>query len=200
MAQRAAGVWAALAVLSIAPGFLAGCSAAAAGPLRALSVGGQPIVDGASISIHPGVSADFTAFVVNPLTSPVTLISASVLPVPGSPPTGQLIHVGISTDNGFAAAAEGWPLPHPATRKLAGARIGHGQSNIIFGITGHVPGKDYSTAGLKIRYRYRGQVYSVVAWSAAVACVTKVITRQPVCPHAADRIQAKVKKMAGESP
>jgi hypothetical protein len=200
MAQRAAGVCAALAVLSIVPGSLAGCSTATSGPLQALSVGGQPTVDGASISIHPGVSADFTAFIVNPLTSPVTLISASVLPVPGSPPTGQLVHLGISTTRDMAAAVDGWPIPSLPTRKLAGARIGHGQSNIIFGITGHVPGKDYSVAGLKIRYRYRGQVYSVVAWSAAAACVTKVITRDPVCPHAADRLQAKVKKMAGESP
>jgi hypothetical protein len=198
MARPTAAGWVALIVLLIVPGFLAACSSGnAAGPLQTLTLGGQPTVDGASISIHPGVSADFTAFVVDPLTSPVTLISASVVPVPGSPPTGQLIHVGISTDNGMAAAMDGWPIAHPATRTLAGARIGHGQSNIIFGITGYVPGRNYSVAGLRIRYRYRGQVYSVVAWSAAVACVTRIITRRPACPHAADRIQVKVIKLAG---
>jgi hypothetical protein len=189
-----------LAILLIVPGLLAGCSSSDAsngvGPLRALSFGGQPTVDGASISIHPGVSADFTAFVVNPLTSRVTLISASVVPVPGNRPAGQLVHLGVSMGNGFAAALDGWPLTHLDTRQLTGARIGHGQSNIIFGITGHIPGKDYSVAGLKIRYRYHGHVYFVVAWSAAVACVARVIIRDPACGQAADRIQAKVENMA----
>jgi hypothetical protein len=90
-------------------------------------------VDGAGVEIHPGESADFTAFVVNPLTTPVTLISATVVPVTGTRPTGQLVHLGISEDNGMVAAADGWPLTVPPIRKLVGARIGHGQSNIIFG-------------------------------------------------------------------
>jgi hypothetical protein len=132
VAQRTG--WAALVFLLVMPGFLAGCSGGYPfGPLQTLTLGGQPTVDGAGVEIHPGESADFTAFVVNPLTTPVTLISATVVPVTGTRPTGQLVHLGISEDNGMVAAADGWPLTVPPIRKLVGARIGHGQSNIIFG-------------------------------------------------------------------
>jgi hypothetical protein len=195
MAQRTR--WAALAALLIVPGLLAGCSGGdAAGPLQTLMSGGQPTVDGAGVEIHPGESADFTAFVVNSLNSPVTLISASVVPVTGTRPTGQLVHLGISKGHDMAAATNGWPLPNLPTRQLAGARIGHGQSNIIFGITGWMVGTNYTVAGLKVRYRYRGQVYSVVAWSAAVACVARVFTGPRACPNIGDQIQAKVDNTA----
>jgi hypothetical protein len=100
--------------------------------------------------------------------------------------------------NGMAGAADGWPVI--PTRELVGAQIGHGQSNIIFGITGYIAGHGYSVAGLNIRYSCHGQIYNVIAWSAAVACVTKLITRRAMCPNAADRTQARVKKMAAESP
>lgn len=193
---RAVARWAALAILSIGPGFLAACSTETAGPLRTLSVGGQPIVDGASVEIRPGWSADFTAFVVNPLKSPVTLMSASVVPVTGAAPTGHLLHVGISTTDGLAAALTGWPITQLPTRPLTGARIGHGKANIIFGITGSVNGRNYYAAGLRIRYRYDGQVYAVTAWSATVACVTSVITMRLSCPDVTNRTQAKVMRMA----
>jgi hypothetical protein len=200
MAQLSATRWAVLVILLIVPGLLAGCSGGgAAGPLHTLTFGGQPTVDGAGVEIHPGESADFTAFVVNPLNSPVTLISASVLPVTGTRPTGQLVHLGISKGNGLAAALTGWPLPSLPTRRLTGARIGHGQSNIIFGITGRIVGTDYTAAGLKIRYRYQGQFYSVVAWSAAVACVGRHLTGPRACPNIGDQTQARVDKMADGS-
>ena len=206
MTCRSVAGWAALAVLSIVPGFLTACSngsagplpTVSAGPLQALSAGGQPIVDGGSVEIHPGGSADFTAFVVNPLKSPVTLMSASVVPVTGSAPTGQLLHVGISTTTGMAGAADGWPVAHLPTRSLTGARIGHGQADIIFGISGGASGREYFAAGLRIRYRYHGQVYYVTAWSAAVACVVSVITRHPACPDASEHTQAEVKQMAAK--
>jgi hypothetical protein len=199
MAQRTR--WMALVILLIVAGFLlASCSGRdPAGPLQTLMQGGQPAVDGAGVEIHPGESADFTAFVVNRLSTPVTLISASVVPVTGARPTGQLVHLGVSNGKGMAAALNGWPLPGLPTRQLAGARIGHGQSNIIFGITGHVLDTNYTVAGLKIRYRYQGRVYSVVAWSAAVACVASVLTGPRACPNIGDQIQAKVQKMAGGS-
>jgi len=190
--------WVLLATLVVVPGVLAGCSGDAAGPLETLTQGGQPTVDGAGLEIHPGDSADFTAFVVNRLHTPLTLISASVVPVTGARPTGQLVHLGIINGNGIAGALNGWPVPGTPTRQFAGARIGHGQSNIVFGVTGRVVGTNYTVAGLKIRYRYRGQVYSVVAWSAAVACVARVFTGPRACPDIGDQIQAKVKKMAGE--
>src|SRR2546421_320735 len=87
--------------------------------------------------------------------------------VTGARPTGRLLHAAVSLTPNMVAADAGWPVPQFPARNLAGARIGHGQSNIVFGITSRVPGINYSVAGLKIRYRYRGQVYSVIAWSAA---------------------------------
>ena len=167
--------------------------------MQTLTFAGQPTVDAGSLEVHPGVPADFTAFVFNPLKTPVTLLSASVVPVTGTRPTGRLVHVAIATTNGMIAADSGWPPRRFPIRKLPGARIGHGQANIIFAMIGRVPGTNYSAAGLTIRYRYHGQVYSVIAWTAAVACVTKVINRKLSCPFITVQVEAKVKKMASES-
>jgi hypothetical protein len=100
----------ALAVASCTSGRPAGLMQASAGPLQALSLGGEPTVDGASVEVPPGGSADFTAFVVNPLRSPIRLVSATVVPVTGERPTGRLVHVGISTTLVMAAAVGGWPI------------------------------------------------------------------------------------------
>jgi hypothetical protein len=168
--------------------------------LRALSLGGSPVVDGGSVEVSPGASADFTAFLVNPSGAQVTLLSASVVPVPGLEPTGRLVHLGISKTRGIAGAADGWPVPGVPTREPSGAQIGRGQSNIVFGITGGTPGRNYSAAGLSIRYRYRGQIYHVTAWSAAIACITRSFAGQRrACPDITDQVQAKVHKMANDS-
>jgi len=113
MAQRRAARWAALIVfLLIVPGSLAACSSSdPAGPLQTLTLEGQPTVEGASLEVHPGEPADFTAFVVNPLKAPVTLLSAAVVPVTGTRPTGQLVHVAIATTVNMIAADSGWPPP-----------------------------------------------------------------------------------------
>jgi hypothetical protein len=190
-------------ILSVVPGLLAGCSGSGTGngPLQALSAGGQPIVNGAQVDVHPGHPADFTAFVFNPLTAPVTLVSASVVSVPGDRPTARLVHTGVATTRGFAGSDDGWPPPHVPIRPLAGGQIGHGQSNILFGIVGDTPGHGYSVAGLEIRYQYQGQTYEVFAPSAAVACVVNVIEGTGAdCPNADAHAQAKVEKMVGESP
>jgi hypothetical protein len=172
-----------------------------AGPLQALSASGELTVDGASVAVPPGGSADFTAFVVNPLRSPIRLVSATVVPVTGERPTGRLVHVGISTTPDMAGAAVGWPIHDLPTRPLSGALIGHGQSDIIFGIAGPVSGRAYSVAGLRIGYRYGHRTYYVVAWSAAVACVTtRYNDSHSLCPNAAANAQSRVKQMAGDSP
>jgi hypothetical protein len=199
MVQRTAARRAALIVLLIVPGLLAGC-ASGDGPLQTLTLGGQPTVDGGSLEVLPGMPADFTAYVFNPLRTPVTLLSAALVPVTGIRPAGQLVHVAVATTNGIIAAGSGWPPSRFPIRKLAGARLGHGQANIVFAMIGRVPGTNYSAAGLRIRYRYQGQVYSVIAWSAAVACVAKVITRRLACPFITPRVVAKVQRMAGEPP
>jgi hypothetical protein len=188
---------AALAAAVITLGFLvSACSSgAAAGPLKALSQAGQPTVDGGSVRARPGQSADFTAFVVNPLRSPVTLLSAAIVPVTGYAPTGKLAHVAISTTNDMIGADDGWPITHFPDRPLG--PIGHGQHNIVFGITGNAPGYYYA-AGLKIRYRYQGKIYYVTAWSAVIACVARRATKRSCSGTAAalDRIVDKVKQMA----
>jgi hypothetical protein len=61
-------------------------------------------------------------------------------------------------------------MPLRAPARWAVLLAGH---IIVFRMVGRVPGVNYPAAGLRTRYRYRGRVYSVVAWSAAVACVTK---------------------------
>jgi hypothetical protein len=187
-----------LVALSLLTMAIASCGPGQAGPLQALSEGGQPIVDGASVEIPPGRPADFTAFLFNPLTSSVRLLSAAIVRVTGHLPAAQLLHVGISTTPGFAGASTGWPIRRLPTRPLNGALIGHGQSNIIFGVTGPVSGRNYYVAGLKITYEYKAHIYHVVAWSAAVACVTTRF-RDPhfaACPGASDRTQTTVEKMA----
>jgi hypothetical protein len=189
---------AALVALLITLGFLSSaCSGGAAGPLQALSEGGHPTVDGASVEVTPGQSADFTAFVVNPLTSPVTLLSATIVPVTGYAPTAKLAHVALSTTNDLIGASVGWPITHPVFPVRPLGPIGHGQHNIIFGITGNAVGY-YYVAGLKIRYRYQGKIYYVTAWSAAIACVARHETKRSCSgtAAAAEHIQDKVQQMA----
>jgi hypothetical protein len=196
--RRVAIIGCALVVVAAA-GFLAvrSFSSNSAGPLQALSVGGQPTVTGGSVQVAPGQSADFTAFVYNPLATPVTLVSATIVPVTGYAPTGTLAHVAISTTNGIVGNAVGWPITHPVFPDRPLGPIGHGQHNIVFGITGNAVGYYYA-AGLKIRYLYQGKVYYVTAWSAVIACVARHVTKRS-CSGAADaaeRIQDKVQQIA----
>jgi hypothetical protein len=187
----------ALVALLLMLGFLPSDSLSVAGPLQALSLGGQPTVDGASVEVTPGEPADFTAFVVNPLTSPVTLLSATIVPVTGYAPTGKLAHVAISTTNGMIGASVGWPIIHPVFPDRPLGPVGHGQHNIVFGITGNAAGYYYA-AGLEIRYRYQGRIYYVTAWSAVIACVVMRVTKRS-CSRAGtalDTVQGKVQQMA----
>lgn len=185
----------ALVALLIMLGFVPSDSASVAGPLQALSAGGQPTVDGGSVAVTPGQSADFTAFVVNPLTSPVTLVSATIVPVTGYAPTGRLAHVAISTTVNMIGADAGWPITNFPDRSLGS--IGHGQHNIVFGITGNASGYYYA-AGLEIRYRYQGKIYYVTAWSAVIACVVRRVTKRTCSGAGAalDTVQNKVQQMA----
>ena len=132
------------------------CGSGQAGPLQALSERGQPIVNGASVQVPPGYPADFTAFLFNPLSSLIRLLSATIVPVTGHFPAARLLHVGIGTSPGIAGASSGWPLRYVPTRPLAGGLIRHGQSNIIFAVTGPVSGRNYYVAGLKIGYCVQG--------------------------------------------
>jgi hypothetical protein len=185
---------------------LCGCGGSSDGPLMGLAQGGQPIVDAGGLPVTPGQSADFTAFVVNKTHTPVTLMSASVIPVGGSPgyPIGHLIHLAVSLDKSFPGADRGWP-PSGGIKwePLRGAKVGFGQADIIFGISGKALFRNYVVAGLRITYLFQGQSYSVTAWSVGVACVipARLLKRRshPSCTAITDRIQSKVDHMAGTS-
>jgi hypothetical protein len=194
---RASARWLALVMTVITTLVTAACgSDPASGPLQALG-GSQPVVDGMGIPVLAGQPADFTAFVYNPLHVPVTLVSASAVLVPGTLPA-HLAHAAVDTTINIVGAARGWP-PDIPVKPLDGAQVGHGQTNIIAGITGTTVDKNYAVAGLKITYQYQGHTYYVIAWSAAVACVKKAIVgRESECGKVVEPpIVAKVEKMAG---
>jgi|SRR5215472_13652991 len=185
---------------------LCDCGGAAQGPLTGLASGGLPVVDAGSLQLAPGQSADFTAFVVNKTHTPATLMSASVIPVGGGSgyPTGRLIHLAVSLNKSFPGAGSGWP-PSGGIKvePMREAKIGFGQTDIIFGITGKTLFRDYVVAGLRITYLFQGQSYSVTAWSVGVACVrpARLLRRasHPSCSAITGRIHSKVDHMAGLS-
>ncbi|MGO8958965.1 MAG: hypothetical protein ACLQFR_16575 [Streptosporangiaceae bacterium] len=169
-----------------------------AGPLQSFNVKGQPIVTDASFQVMPGQPVDATTYVINSSRDPVTLVSASVVPVSGFP-TATLSHLAVDTTLHLIGAGRNWPPPVPV-RPFAGAKLSHGESRITFAITGRRTGVSYATAGLKITYTYHGQVYSVTAWSAVLACVTtpQNANNPAVCsPSAGNRLMNTVTSMAG---
>jgi len=117
----------------------------------------------------PGQIADFAAYVVNSGPGPVTLISASLVPIAGHP-AGPLVRLALGAHHDGVAAERGWPPGIPIIG-FKGARLPKGQSNIIFGFKVPDLGRTYMAAGIRITYRYQGQTYTVTAWSAATACV-----------------------------
>ena len=64
-------------------------------------------------------------------------------------------------------------MPGIVAGPFRGARVHHGNSSVIFGISGTRPGEDYMTAGLRIVYRYQGKLYTVSIWSATTDCVAR---------------------------
>jgi hypothetical protein len=157
--------------LGVALSVITACgSISPGGPLWTVTEGGLPNFGVGWTILAPGQPADMTAFVINSAQDPVTLVSASLIPI-GGHPTGRLIDLAVARDHG-GIAGHGWP-PGIPFRPFRGARLPHGQSNIIFGFEGPDAGRDYLTAGVKIRYRYHGQPYTMLAWSSATACVTR---------------------------
>src|SRR5579859_2037570 len=124
--DRAPARWLVLILALAASLAMAGCGAdPASGPLQSLGAGGHPVVDGAAVPVLAGQPADFTAFIYNPLHTPVTLVSASAVRVPGILPA-HLAHVAVGTSINIIGQGRGWP-PDLPVKPLKGARIGHGQ-------------------------------------------------------------------------
>lgn len=147
----------------------------------------------------PGQPAEMTAYLVNsaPGQDPVTLVSASLIPISGHP-TGRLVGLAVARDHDGVAAARGWPPRGVPFRAFPGALLPRGQSNIIFGFEGAQAGRDYMTAGLKIAYRYHGQLYTVLSWSSAVTCVTPDRNASmSACERASEVAKRATEQMAG---
>lgn len=144
-------------------------SSQSAGPLQTLNSGGQPYLAMSSTDVVPEQSADAEAYVFNSAQDSVQITGVTAVIVPGEP-AGRLAHVGLQSTGNSLAGGSGWPPPVPVTPAI-GAELAHGQTGIVFGITGSVIGRDYALAGLRVEYKYHGQLYSTVAWAGEAACV-----------------------------
>lgn len=144
-------------------------SSQSAGPLQTLSSGGQPYLAMSSSDVVPKQSADAEAYVFNSAQDPVQITEVTAVVVPGEP-AGHLVHVGVQSTGDSLAGGAGWPPPVPVKQAI-GAELPHGQTGIVFGITGLVIGRNYAVAGIRVEYKYHGQLYSTVAWAGEAACV-----------------------------
>jgi len=163
------------------------------GPLSSLIEGGQPLITDSGGPVQPGEPHIATAYVVNSSDDPATLVSASLVPVTGLP-AARLAHVAVDTNHDYNVAGRDWP-PGVPIEPLPGARLGHGQTGVVFAVTGPRRGT-FSAAGLKLTYRWHGSTYSVIAWSVSVACIH---VDGSACSHALDIATHRTEKMAGTS-
>jgi hypothetical protein len=163
---------------------------AEAGSLRTLLRHGKPAVTSGSVA--PGQQAEFAAYVDN-TGGPVTLVSASLIPIAGHP-AGHLAAVAVSQRRGPLGFARGWPPDSPVV-PFAGARIGPGDADVVFAMAGARPGT-YMAAGLSIVYRYHGHRYTMRAYAASVACVTTKARATASCPAAARQAGLATQKLA----
>jgi hypothetical protein len=185
----------AVALVLLAP---AGCgSGQSGGPLGNVTQGGQPNFAVSGGTTSPGQSNDATVYLVNSAQDPVTLVSASLIPIKGHP-AGRLVLLKVSA-KGQGVSARGWPIPSISARPFRRARLHHGESAIIFGFAGTRAGQDYMTAGLRVVYRYHGQLYTVLAWSASVACVSSNWRTGDVtaCNREGDVVRRATEQLAG---
>lgn len=184
--------------IAVAGSLISGCVTVPAGPLQTLTEQGQPVVGAGGVPVAPGQPVDGTALVVNTSRQPVTLVSASVVPVPGYR-AGLLVHLGVDASVDIVTPGINWPPGVPVTR-FSGAKLPAGESRIIFGFTGNQAGRNYAAAGIRITYTYQGRDLTVTAWSGIMACVTRSHQQS----HAARYCQAlggsfttAVRKVAG---
>jgi hypothetical protein len=146
------------------------------GPVTTLSNGGQPVITGGAHAVRPGQQAAYTAYLFNTAHDGATLVSAALVPVHGQP-AGRLTHASVYLNHSYDVgdALSSWPPSGVDVRPLAGAVIGHGQAGILVGFTGPVSGRRYTmAAGVAVTYRWHGRTYTVTAWSAGVACGSRL--------------------------
>jgi hypothetical protein len=185
-----------LAAFSIAA---CGSSADNGGPLGELMVSGRPALGvGASI-VGPGQSADGEAYVFNSAQGFVRITGISAVPVTGEP-VGHLVNVGIQSTGTSASSDRGWPPEGVPVEPAIGTELRHGQSGIVFGVSGEVIGRNYVLAGLRIDYTYNGRSYSTIAWGGEAACVAvNDDANDASCQSFIQKANAVIEQMAGLS-
>ena len=175
-------------------GMRAACSGAVAVSL-ALSAATGPAQAAAAPGGWP--PRPVTAYVVDASDSPVTLLAAAVVPVPGFA-VGKLSYLAVSANLNSGVFLTR-PAGLPVTR-FYGMTLRPGESRILFGISGWRPGTIYAAAGLRIVYRFRDRVFAMTAWSGNLACVISNQARSaadPRCDSAADQVMAAIRRLAG---
>jgi hypothetical protein len=163
-----------VAVIAAAVGGWAAWNRPAVGPLQTSSVGGQPSLGMTSDAVLRGTCVDAEAYVTNTASDAVTLVRVSAVPLPGEN-LGHVACAGVATTGHGVAGASGWPVSGVPVEKVAGARLPHGDSGIVFGITGPAKDRYYAVAGILVTYEYHGHLYSVTAWAGDLACVVPTL-------------------------
>ena len=183
-----------------------GCTLAAAAALTAgLShgPGSGVLTNGGGLSYGGittplGIVADFPLQVENSGSVPVTLETATLVPLPGYP-TPRLVHLGVLAEHdGLLTAGRGWPVwtglsPSNAyrLRPLRGyvvlpwktrerRHLGPLPDMIEYGVLGARVNTDYWVAGLRVTYRMGGSSHTQPLYEGGADCVGVVNLYQPV--------------------
>jgi hypothetical protein len=164
---------------------------------------------GAGNYTGPGVPADFSGF-VGPSSAPVTLLSATLLPLVGFP-VPRLAHLGVYmiTDHGDIPQANYWPPrtqpPHRGdppyvlpVSAFSGYRVSPGRHPLLlifYSFVGTRPGVNYFAAGLRITYQVGQSKYTGNWYAFGDSCVASNWALVGVTPrsrcNSADSAQAK---------
>jgi hypothetical protein len=126
-------------------------------------------LNSAALPVAPGSVGDFSALVDDSSRSPVSLVSAKLIPMSGRG-LPQLVGVAIATTSSYEEPGRGWPKLDVPTRSFPG-RVEPGRTWLIWGATGNQIGKDYSALGLQVIYRLGDHDHSVSVWGPGTVCV-----------------------------
>lgn len=175
-----------------------GCSSgSASGPLGTLLLAGQPSFTVVSGVVAPGQPQDGEAYVVNSASTPVTITSVTAIDVPGAP-AAHLAEVALQAGTHPVGGQRGWPPDGVQVKSAIGAQLPHGQSGIVYAITGMTIGRDYAIAGLRVSYTIGGHAYIMLAWSGDMACVeANSYASSPTCDAFYNTVNAAIEKISG---
>jgi hypothetical protein len=160
------------------------------GPVHSWQVHGTPFASAGTLGVYRGQVTDFAAFLVNDAKAPVTVTSATLIPMPGHP-VGRLVHVAVQTGKNPLVIDRNWPPEGVSLQPLIGARLPRGHVPLAAGYTTPRTGT-YATAGLLITYRTGGRTYHAHAWGGAVSCIPPGHPASPPACHRSDQLTNQV--------